>query len=206
MAALLLALGTLAACTDPGRPDAQTPSAPTPAPTPLSAFDTSAVIIARADFCGLLPESAVERALGGPATTIDDYGNGERATLAPGVRDISHEYGCTFRADDETFARAWVFAPPVTNRAARRVIRGLKRQPGCTVPEAAAFGQPSIATLCTTSSSIEAAYHGLFVDAWLNCSVRQPGADTDGLLERAGQWCVEVATALDTKALDSDAG
>ena len=52
--------------------------------------------------------------------------------------------------------------------------------------------------LCVAGSRKEAAYRGLFVDAWLSCSVTDGGREKlseKALLTKAGDWCVQVATA-----------
>lgn len=198
VAALLLVSlgGGLTACTN-GAPKAPA-SAPSVAPTPLSVFDTRSVTVARADFCGLIPRSAAERALAAPVASESDYANGERSTIVPHVHDVSHEFSCSWSAADGTTARAWVFAPRVPKAQAKSMIRDLRRQKRCSTPDAPAFGKPSVATVCTSHTGIEAAYHGLFVDAWLSCSVSGTRADKSALLDRAGEWCVQVAAAADT--------
>lgn len=204
VAVLLLVLGSgLAACTgDEAEKPRVEPTTTTP--TPLAAFDTRAVTLARADFCGLIPESAAEQALGAKVATRSDYGNGQRAVVSPGVRDVAHEYSCSYATADGATARAWVFAPRLTTRDARGLVRALRRERGCATPDAAAFGKPTVGTVCTSATGVEAAYHGLFVDAWLSCSVTRGTAEGTGaeaaLLERAGEWCVQVAAAVDTSA------
>lgn len=204
---LLLALGIglstgLGACSgdEPRKPEA----GPTATPTPLSAFDSTAVTLARADFCGLIPDSAAEEALGAPVAKRSDYGNGERAEVARGVRDVAHEFSCSYSAADGATARAWVFAPQVTEKRARGLVRDLHRRQGCKTPTADGFGTPSVLTVCRAGAGTEAAYHGLFVDAWLSCSVTSgkaaAGTARADLLARTGRWCVQVATAVDTSA------
>ncbi len=198
-ATLLLVLAGSAGCSGDEDPAAELPAAKVrTTPTPLTAFDTGTVIVARADFCSLVPESAVNQALGAEFTSTTDYVNGERAEIAPGVRDVAHEFSCTWVSDDGTTARAWVFAPRVTTRSARAMVARLSVQEDCTTPDAPDFGAPSVATVCATQSGTEAAYHGLFVDAWLSCSLTQQSGSDDELLDRAGLWCVQVAKAVDT--------
>ncbi len=197
---MLLAVGAgLTACTEEKakKPEAE----PTTTPTPLSGFDSGSVTVARADFCGLVPPSAAELALGGPVATTSDYVNGERAQITDALHDVAHEYSCSWSGEDGATARAWVFAPVVTRKQARAMIRELGREKGCSTPDAESFGKPSVATVCTTSADgrqLRAAYHGLFVDAWLSCSVSGGADDEKALLDRAGEWCVQVATAVDT--------
>jgi hypothetical protein len=65
------------------------------------------------------------------------------------------------------------------------------------VPDASAFGSPSVAVGCRAGRTLTAAYHGLFGDAWLSCSLAVPvgGAARADLVDRAGRWCVAVAAA-----------
>ncbi|MGD9961101.1 hypothetical protein [Nocardioides sp.] len=206
--ALLLALGGLAACTGSGdgpKDDgAERPAGtPTPSATPLAGFDTASVVVARDDFCSLVPELAVEQTLGGPFASTTDYVNGERAPITPKVRDVAHEYSCTWVAEDGTTARAWVFAPPVTPKAARGLVRDLRDQRRCDTPDAPDFGTPSVATVCTSDTGLEAAFHGLFVDAWLSCSLTGAPGTGSALLDRTGQWCVQVAQSIDQASQSS---
>jgi hypothetical protein len=197
---MLLVVGAgLTGCTEEKakKPEAE----PTTTSTPLSGFDSNSVTVARADFCGLVPTSAAELALGGPVATTTDYVNGERVQVTDALRDVAHEYSCSWQDEDGATARAWVFAPVVTKEQARATIRELGREKGCSTPDAESFGQPSIATVCRTSAGgryLRAAYHGLFVDAWLSCSVTGGADDEKALLRRAGEWCVQVATSVDT--------
>jgi hypothetical protein len=164
----------------------------------LADYDTEAAVVARGPFCDRLGPSAVESALDGAATTSQEYGNGDLATLAPGVDDVAHEFGCRHRRG-VTEARAWLFAPPVTPARGRDLVAELRRSGGCSVdPEAPDFGSPSVAALCTTERTATASYRGLFGDAWLSCSitVRVAGLDRPELFDRTGRWCVEVVEAV----------
>ena len=198
--AMLLVVGAgLTACTEEKPKKAETE--PSSQPTPLSAFNPGSVTVARADFCGLVPPSAAEQALGGPVATTSDYVNGERSQVTDELDDVAHEFSCSWSGEDGATARAWVFAPVVTTEQARAMIRQLGRDKGCSTPDAESFGKPSVATVCTTSADDRqprAAYHGLFVDAWVSCSVSGVADDEKALLDRAGEWCVQVATAVDT--------
>jgi hypothetical protein len=195
--ALVAVAGSVTACD--GSPPEQPKAEPTTTPTPLPGFDTRTVTVARADFCGLVPTSAAELALGAPVADTSDYANGERSHITGDVRDVAHEFSCSWSAADGSTARAWVFAPRITRKQARSLVRGLGRGDGCSTPQATAFGKPSVATVCTSSNDVDAAYHGLFVDAWLSCSVSSSaGADRTALLDRTGEWCVQVASAVDT--------
>ena len=139
----------------------------------MTDFDTGDVTIGRAEFCSRVAPTAVEEALGGAATSSENYANGDRAEVAPGVRDVAHEYGCTWTAADGTVARAWVFAPPVTPEQAGALRRAATGK-GCRpVPDAPAYGEPSVAVRC----GAETAFHGLFGDAWLSCSLESATED-----------------------------
>lgn len=185
-------------------PERAAPTAPTPRGTPLAAYDTSQVVVARAAFCSGLVADTVAAALGADPQTSSSYGNGQRAEVADGVEDVAHEFSCTWVAADGTTARAWVFAPPITPERARGLARAATRTRGCdAVTDAPDYGSPSAATVCTTGSAVEASYRGLFGDAWLACSLTAPEAGTDraDLVDRTGRWCVAVAQAASRGAV-----
>lgn len=188
-AAVVLLAGLLGGCES----DAPTSDAvPTPTHTPLAEVATDTVAVAREGFCERVAPAAVEAAVGGAPDDADAWSNGERAQLAPGVRDVAHEYGCAWTSGagaHGTSARAWVFAPPVTTGEAERLRRSVAQARGCDpLPDAPAFGTHDVAVRCGD----EVAFHGLFGDAWLSCSLGAPGSD---LLERAEQWCATVLQA-----------
>jgi hypothetical protein len=197
LAALLALVVTLAGCTGDGS------SSPTGAPTtvavdegtPLSDVDTSTLAVARAPFCDRVDPAAVSRALGEEATAVSARRNGQRTRITDDVTDVVHEFGCTWSAGGSR-AEAWVFVPPVT-RERSRTLAGLARGgDGCTVlADAAAYGDPSVATSCRAASGIEVSYRGLFGDAWLACALTVPGGEQQALTDRAGRWCAAVATA-----------
>lgn len=184
-ATVVLLAGLLAGCdSDAPQPDAT----PTATATPLAEIATDTVAVAREGFCERVAPAAVEAALGGAPDDSDAWSNGERARLAAGVTDVAHEYGCAWTAGRAT-ARAWVFAPPVTTGQAVELRRGAARARGCDpIADAPAFGTHDRAVRCGN----EVAFHGLFGDAWLSCSLQAPGSD---LLERAEQWCATVLQA-----------
>lgn len=172
--------------------------------TPLASYDTTTVAVARRGFCDLLSEDALAEALD---ITVEaereesSYANGDRAALVPKVEDIAHEYGCTI-AGGRAEARAWVFAPPVTVDRARELVRAAEGERACAPqPDAPAYGEPSVALLCTGKVMRVVSFRGLFGDAWLSCSLAvRSGAriGDDGLIDRAGRWCVAVAEAAST--------
>jgi hypothetical protein len=192
-----LSLIGISSCDDGGKPATQAPSA---ASTPLSSFDTEHVRVIRDAFCSQIGPGPVAEALGGDAASSASYNNGERARISSRVRDVAHEFDCTWVAADGTTAEAWVFAPPVTPERGRLLARTAAREagPGCTtLATAPRFGSPSAAVRCQERGRLETSFHGLFGDAWLSCSLAAPAADTDpdALLERAGRWCVTVVEA-----------
>jgi hypothetical protein len=167
--------------------------------TPLTSFDTRGVKILRTEFCDRVPDASVEAALGAEPSDSAAYGNGDRVQLAPGVRDLAHEYGCSWTTDGVT-AAAWVYAPPVPRAAAYGLLRGAREGDTCErVPEAPAYGQPSEALVCTTKRGLEVSFRGLFGDAWLSCSIRttrvSAGESNERAVDRTGRWCVAVARA-----------
>jgi hypothetical protein len=166
--------------------------------TPLSAFDTAGLVVARSAFCSGIGPDPVLAALGAEPASSSSYGNGERAAVTAAVSDVAHEFDCTWRLPDGTEARAWVFAPPVTTARAKDLATAAVAARGCERPaDAPAFGTPTAALVCTRGDSLEASYRGLFGDAWLACSITAPTGDTEraDLVDRTGRWCVAVARA-----------
>ncbi|WP_109508362.1 hypothetical protein [Nocardioides speluncae] len=183
---------TTAACTGSGDEPSE-PSAAPPA-TALGDLDTSSVTVARADFCGAIPKSAAESALGAEVARTAHYGNGDSVELAASVTDVSHEFGCRFVSESGAEAQAWVFAPQVTRARARELVAEAKRPKACkAIPRAAAFGTPSAAVTCRGKSSVTASYRGLFGDGWLACAVTRKAVA--GLPKAADQWCSAVLQA-----------
>jgi len=188
LAGAVLALALVGCTSD----EADPPEQPQATSTPLSDFATDDVIVTRGEFCARVAPEAVTEALAGEATDDGSWANGDRTKLADGVRDVAHEYGCSWTGADGTVASAWVFAPPVTPASAAALARKARRADGCRpVPDAPAYGAHSTAVRCGD----EISFHGLFGDAWLSCSLSPVGADPDGLVDRGGRWCVAVAQA-----------
>jgi hypothetical protein len=113
------------------------------------------------------------------------------------VRDVVHEDGCRFEAEDGTAAETWVFAPPVTAAQAAVLARRASTAEGCrALPDAPAFGRSSVATVCDTADGATVtSFRGLFGDAWLTCSLTVPATapEQEALAERTGRWCAAVA-------------
>lgn len=171
---------------------------PSETSTPLAELATDTLVVRRESFCPAVEPGVVEAALGGEPDAASSYDNGEPARLARGVRDVAHEFGCTWRGAEGTTARAWVFTPPVTARQARALARSTQSTRACSpVADAPAFGRPSAAVVCRADGALEASYRGLFGDAWLSCALSVPasGADRAELAERADRWCAAVAIA-----------
>lgn len=183
--------------------DPVTPALPAPvevAPVALAELDTTTLAVPRAELCTRVPTDAVAAALGGDPTRVVAYGNGDTAVLTADVRDVSHEFGCTFARGPRT-VRAWLFAPPVTVRNAEQLVDDAAG-PGCRrVVGGAAFGSPSVALRCPTDPAAarraparalyEWSYRGLFGDAWLTCTLLARGDDA-GAADRADRWCAAV--------------
>ena len=169
------------------------------ATTPLEGFETTTLTVPRAGFCDSVDPRQVEAALGTEPVEVQSYDNGEVVTLADGVDDVAHEFGCLWQASDQSTARAWVFAPPVDAERAKRLVREAGREQGCETSPTPPFGSPSVGVVCRSEAGGRASYQGLFGDAWLTCELSLGPdaleAGTAGLLDRTGAWCVGVAQA-----------
>jgi hypothetical protein len=175
---------------------------PPPTPTPISHLSTSGMDLPRLEFCWLVPDRAVQAALGGEAGDHTGYGNGDRPSEAGVPDDVLHELGCTWTRSGGWAARAWVFAQPVEAPLARRVVAAAGHESGCRTPAGPAFGAPSYTQVCAEKGGAQRVRHaGLFGQTWLTCEVAGPhGADADQIRRRADAWCVSVANALDTRS------
>jgi len=185
--------GSMAACTDDEEPVRQVEVNP----TQIDEFVATSVSVQREAFCDRVADDAVTAAVGEVGSTRQ-HDSGERVRIVPGVRDRVHEYGCTYTGTGGDVARAWVLAPPVTRAQARALVVGVRRTAGCRVLDGHDFGSPATGALCTTRGRAEASYRGLFGDAWLTCSVTDGGRtklSREQLLRKAGDWCVQLATA-----------
>lgn len=211
--AVLALVAGLAGCTDPA-PEGSSPE-PSPSSTPLSARDLEGVTVGRTPFCGELAEGAPDAAVGGEVSDSQEYESGERVEIVPGTTDVAHEHSCGYTAEDGSSARAWVFAPVVTPRQARGLAEDARATRGCrALPDASAFGEPSVALACRSEGSVSVSYRGLFADAWLVCEVGgragpgpgsasgEPssdsglsGLDRAELRDRAEGWCGAVIDA-----------
>jgi hypothetical protein len=202
MRARLLAMLTtapLVALLVAGCSSTNAPAKPTPLPpTPIGLLNTSAMHLARIDFCKLVPQAAVADAVGSKKSDGSSYGNGDTAQVTSTVNDVSHELDCTYSAPQGDTARAWLFVPPVSARQARKIVRASGQEPGCHADNGPAFGDPTEKQICTTGpGQHRVRYAGLFGDTWLSCEVsaRAPLSEVD---TRAAAWCVQVTGVLNT--------
>lgn len=194
----LVAALSLAGCTGDG-PDEQ--AAPSATPTPLAELNTAAFHLPRADFCAVVPDEAVVRALGG-AGDGTAWQDGEEAELAPERSDVTNEFGCTWTRAGVT-ASAWVFAQAADERVARLAIRDARRTGACRTTDDA-FGDRGIRQVCdeaTDEVPVRVRHAGLFDDTWFTCEVadRGEGAAAARLATRADAWCADVVSALNTQ-------
>lgn len=171
-----------------------------PSAGPSAAPDQARPPVARGPLCGALRLADVRAALAAPVLRRNGYGPGQRVLLAPGVRDVSHEYACVYRARSGAQARVWVFAEPVTRRAATVLVRRAGSAKGCRpAPVATGFGDPSVGTLCPgpRRPGRDLVARGLFGDAYLSCELVTTGTETESeAVRRANSWCVGVAASL----------
>lgn len=176
-------------------------------------LDLSAMPVDRADPCPVLLEDDVVDALGAEVARTGHYGNGEEAEVAPGVVDVSHEYGCVFEAADGTAARLWVFARPVPRDEARTLVRRTRSRDDCAFPEPLVFGDPAVVSVCEVPSpgpgepsTFRARFEGLFADTWVGCEVTEPATTSESpgstspptrqdVLQRAEEWCTAALTS-----------
>lgn len=176
------------------------PERPTGPPPSTAAVDLSTLSVPRTAFCDRLAGTDVRGALDAPVAGSDEYHSGERVLLAPGVRDVSHEFGCIFDATTGAQARVWVFAEPVSEGEAARIGRGVRRAPRCRPLDARpAFGRSPAGTVCPAATPYgqQVTLRGLFGDAWLSCQVTTAGPERRAeVVQRGSRWCVRVATAL----------
>jgi hypothetical protein len=192
-AALVAAVTCVAACTGSDETPPESTPAPTPEPTTLASYDVTGVGVVRGPFCDRVSPTGIEHALGAAPEAHGAWENGDRVRLPDGSRDRVQEYGCSWTAADGTRASAWVFAPPVTPQRARSLVREATGTE-CSTHGGGDFGDPSVATTCTTDGTTVHAYRGLFGDAWLSCTLSVPG-DVAEVEARTSAWCVAVLEA-----------
>ena len=183
------------------RPDAatsETPkSTPTPAPTPIGQLNTDAMTLARVDFCALLPDPAVRKALGGGLGDQVSWRNGERAQIDTDTRDVAHEYGCAWTARTVRRQRVDLRAPDHL-----RVRQGGARED--LAPEGLHGRRPGPTSAARTGSRTAGSPTAPSGSGWPGCSRTpssparcrpRPKENDQTLAERADEWCVQVANA-----------
>jgi hypothetical protein len=186
---------------EPGEPaagPATGASSPAASTSTRAELDLSDLPIARAPFCPLVDDDEVSEALDADIDGTDSYEPGDTVRVAPGVRDVAHEYSCSFEGSGAE-ARVWVFAAPVSTPRARGLVRELRGEQGCeAAPTGTTYGTPGLTRVCTGDGEVGASLRGLFGDTWVTCEVTDRGGpgDVEAVESRAEQWCVHVATTL----------
>ncbi len=184
---------------------AKGPAAPTGpksvAPTPITRLNADALVLARVDFCTLVPAGAIQDAVGGSGSvTKKTWRNGDRAEVGNGVSDVVHEFGCSWSRGGDA-ASAWIFARSVSPAYAGKVLAKTSHRQGCTASTGPHFGTPSQRQVCRLADgSHRVRDSGLFGDTWLTCQVSGPAGETSASIgKRADAWCVQVANATSTR-------
>lgn len=161
----------------------------------LSTADTTVMAVRRTTFCSRVPAGDVSKALGGKPVATTSYKDGDKAALTPSLTDVSQEYGCTWTGPQKAAARAWVFAPPVTQSLATR-LTSYPVDKGCRKQSSPAYGKPSESLTCTSGGQTTVRLRGLFGDAWLACELTgAPSEPAAAVQKRASRWCLVTATA-----------
>ena len=159
------------------------------------------MVIPRIDFCSLVPDASVASALalkpGSTKWKAKDYQNGDPAPLTADTEDVAAEHLCEWTGSKGDVARAWVFARPVTSAFAQVAVRSERRTKGCTTPEAAPFGKPSVLQVCEREDGVRVRHAGLFADTWLACEVKSE-APVAEVTKRADVWCSQLVSVLNT--------
>ena len=190
---IVVALGlALTACAD------EEEASPKASPTPIGSLNTVAMQLPRIEFCELVSETAVSDALGAKPVSDSSYGNGDEVDLTGVGKDVVHEIGCTWTAEDGTTARAWVFGRPIDPEYARTVIGSAKGTEGCRTVPGPTYGKPASTQQCKRPDGVRVRHAGLFGQTWLTCELAATGNDLAGLRKRTDAWCVEVANTLNT--------
>jgi hypothetical protein len=175
----------------------ETPKAtPSAKPTPIGQLNTSAMTLARVDFCALLPDDAVRKALGGGLGDQVSWRNGDRALIDTDTSDVAHEYGCAWTRG-KFAAAAWIYARPIKTEFAQAVLDKTKNRKDCTADAGPDFGAPHQQQSCLLPDGTQRVrLAGLFKDTYLTCQVQGPREDDEKVLaDRADDWCVQVANA-----------
>ena len=154
--AALLTLAVVTGCSEDEK------AAPDTAPTPIASLNTVEMELPRIEFCPLVPDDAVESAVGGKPASDSSYGNGDAVEMAGVGKDVVHEIGCAWTGEDSTTARAWVFARPVDTSFARSVIASGSKTKGCRTTARPPYGSQKAGT------AAGAALHGTVLSSCAN--------------------------------------
>ena len=183
--------------TTPNRPPT-TPSST----TPLEDFDTSTVVVRRGRRSATaIDPRQVEAALGAGGAgrrVVVRTATGSRCRTASATWSTSS--AASTSPPTARSPAAWVFAPPVEARRARRTWSRAAAAAGCQVVGRAGLRRPArcSCTACARTSTSDG-YSGLFGDAWLSCQLGPSRPLTSRWTwttsDRAGRWCVGVALA-----------
>lgn len=180
-------------------PDVAGPGSAGPGPgTSLEELPVKRLSVPRSAFCDVVPPALVSAALAvETAPEVEAYGNGDRAKITRGVRDVAHEFSCTWDGP-EGQARAWVLAPPVDRALARDLASALRGTRGCAdLTGAAAYGAPSVGVECRAGTRTRVLRAGLLGDAWLTCSLVLPEeVPAEERVRRSADWCAGLLTTL----------
>ncbi|MBF4162332.1 hypothetical protein [Nocardioides acrostichi] len=194
----------LAGCSSDEQPPADVgPATPSASPLPsLGDIDTLRTSVARASFCGTVDGRALVKALGKRPRKATSYDNGDQTVLAPGLKDVAHEFSCTWSLGRQKMARAWVFAPPVTRGQAEADRALLRKTAGCEpLPKAPRFGASTVTLTCENAGTHRILRAGLFGDAWLTCALTLPDSVKAADLERRSEtWCAAALQAASPSA------
>ena len=164
-------------------------------PTPISQLNTSAMTLARVDFCALLPDTDVRKALGGGLGNYVSWRKGETALIDTDTQDAADEYGCAWTRG-QNGAAAWIYARPITTEFAQAVLDKTSHREDCTPSTGPEFGTPHQQQTCTLpDGSKRVRLAGLFKDTYLTCQVQAPADEEQELADRTNAWCVQVANA-----------
>jgi hypothetical protein len=193
----LLLGGTLGACTGTSPEESDPPESAT---TALASYDVASASVARGAFCDLVDDEAVADLLGDEPEQQRAWAAGDALPFGQG--DVGQEWGCDVSGPDGVTLRAWVFAPPVDQQRARRLVQEQRGSNCRVVEDAPRFGSPGTAVTCELGRGATLVrFAGLFDDAWLTCELHAPRG-TEGapeqLVDRTGRWCVAVLDAAST--------
>lgn len=162
---------------------------------PLAEIPLAEVNASRMAFCDQIPAEAVADAVGA-VVPVEEHRSGEATRLEPGLKDVAHEFGCTYDSAGTT-ARVWVFAAPVSAFDAQELARDTSTRDDCSPGGVLRFGDPGTTLDCTEGPDRVFRAAGRIGDAWVHCELQTPaGTARTGFLERAQRWCVAAVYAM----------